>query len=144
LRQSDSKSEEWNTEENRRNETDKYRADLCRIDLPLGNGANKTEVTIAGPRMHQAMSGVADGKESREEQQDGEQTCECGNCDPLRANTFSSFLQGQPINNVTAPSASPKSLRMEFLPDKALLVVNHPAPRLLFAKLKECTVVGMS
>jgi len=59
--------------------------------------------------MHQAMSGMADGKQTGEEQQDSEQTCECGICNPLRANRFSPFLQALPIKHVAAPNASLKS-----------------------------------
>ena len=55
------------------------------------------------------MSGMADRKQTGEEQQDSEQTCECGICHPLRANRFSSFLQALPVKHDTTRGASPKS-----------------------------------
>jgi len=67
-------------------------------------------MAVAGAGMRPTMRGMADGKQTREEQQDREQTYECGICNPLRANPFRPFLQAQQINHVTAPSASPKSL----------------------------------
>ena len=109
FRDSDRKSKKRNTEENRRNKADKNRSHVCSIYLPLGNGANETEMAIVGTWMHQAMRGMTGGKQTGEEQQDGEQTCEGGICYPLRANRFSPFLQAQSINHVTTPSASPKS-----------------------------------
>jgi hypothetical protein len=108
LRDGHRKSKNWDTEKNRRNKADKHRAHVCRIYLSLGNGANKTEVTIAGTWMHQTMGSVTDGKETREEQQDGEQTCKRGMNSPLSDDRFSSFLQAVPINHDATQSASPK------------------------------------
>jgi len=51
---------------------------------------------------------MADSKQAGEKQQDGEQTCECGICNPIRANRFSSFLQATSVKHVAARSASAK------------------------------------
>jgi len=65
-------------------------------------------MTISRARMCQPMSSMADSKQAGEKQQDGEQTCECGICNPIRANRFSSFLQATSVKHVAARSASAK------------------------------------
>jgi hypothetical protein len=51
---------------------------------------------------------MVDSKQAGEKQQDGEQTCECGICNPTRANRFSSFLQATSVKHVAPRSASAK------------------------------------
>jgi hypothetical protein len=104
----DRRWKKWDTEKDGRNKANKYGANICCIYLPLGNRANETEMAIAGAWMNQAMRDVTDGKKPGEEQQDSEQTRECGICDPLRANRFSSFLQAEAIKHEACPRASVK------------------------------------
>ena len=51
------------------------------------------------------MSGMADSEEAGEEEKDGEQTCEGGIYNPIRASRLSSFLQAAPVKHDTARSA---------------------------------------
>jgi hypothetical protein len=108
LRENHRRPNEGNTEKNRRNKTDKDRAHVRRVHLPLGNGTNETEVALAATGMRPTMRRVADGKQPGEEQQDREQTRECGVCDPLRVNRFSSFLQALVNQPLPSPERKPE------------------------------------
>jgi len=58
--------------------------------------------------MNQAMRNMADGKQSGEEEQNSEQTCEGGISGPLRTNRFSSFLQAEAVKHEACLRASQK------------------------------------
>jgi len=66
LEERNEKSDQRNTEKNRRNETDKDRADLGRADLSFCYRTDETEVATASAGVYQSMSGMIDREEPRE------------------------------------------------------------------------------